>query len=224
MDSAQLEALFPEFSAPLREAMLSAGIARRIPANTVIYEEGHPCDVVPFILQGQVRVYKIGETGREITLYRVSLGQTCVLSSSCGMSGTNYPAIAEAEEDVALLAIPVREFNRMARKFPELQDFVNRALAERLAELMLVVEEVAFRRVDLRLAEFLAQASQADGEHSLSRTHAQLAVELGTAREVVSRILKDFERHGYVQLGRGRIDVIDRDALIHYRDAIAHQN
>jgi CRP/FNR family transcriptional regulator len=224
VDSAQLEALFPAFSTPLRDAMLAAGISRSIPANTVIYEEGHPCDVVPFILRGQVRVYKIGESGREITLYRVSLGQTCVLSSSCGMSGTNYPAIAEAEEDVELLAIPVREFNRLAQKFPELQAFVNRTLSERLAELMLVVEEVAFRRVDLRLAEFLAQASQADGEQSLSRTHAQLAVELGTAREVVSRILKDFERHGYVQLGRGRIDVTNRDALIHYRDAIASQN
>ena len=224
MDSAQLETLFPEFSAPLREAMLAAGLPRRISANTVIYEEGRPCDMVPFILQGQVRVYKIGESGREITLYRVSLGQTCVLSSSCGMSGANYPAIAEAEDDVELLAVPVRDLNRMGRKFPELHAVVNRTLSERLAELMLVVEEVAFRRVDLRLAEFLARASQAAGAHSLSRTHAQLAVELGTAREVVSRILKDFERHGYVQLGRGRIEVTDRNALIHYRDAIAAQH
>lgn len=220
MNRSELHSAFPDFGPELQEALLQAGISRTIPRNTVIYEEGFPCEMVPFLIKGQVRVYKIAETGREITLYRVQSGQTCVLSSSCGLSGTNYPAIAEAEEEVELLAVPVREYTRLTSHYPELQRFVNRTLSERLAELMLVVEEVAFRRVDLRLAEHLVESCSTSDEDHLTITHAQLAVELGTAREVVSRILKDFERQGMVRLGRGEIFVTDTAGLARYRDTL----
>ncbi|MBI3993966.1 MAG: Crp/Fnr family transcriptional regulator [Candidatus Lambdaproteobacteria bacterium] len=220
MDGMEIKRIFPAFSRKLCDELARGASLREAPRGTVLYEQGLPCEMVPLILQGQVRVYKIGETGREITLYRVQPGETCVLSSSCGLSGTDYPAIAEAEENVRLIMVPVQEFGRLSLIHPELQGFMTQMLSQRLSELMLVVEEVAFRRVDLRLAELMLHATASPAESSIERTHAQLAVELGSAREVVSRILKDFEHHGFLELGRGHIRIVDRNALQTYKDAI----
>ncbi len=220
MDGMDIKQRFPTFSRKLCDELLRASTVRRVRKGTVLYEQGLPCEMVPLILEGVVRVYKIGESGREITLYRVQPGETCVLSSSCGLSGMEYPAIAEAEDDTALVVVPVQEFARLSMIYPELQAFLASMLSQRLSELMLVVEEVAFRRVDLRLAELMLQATAAQQHGDIESTHAQLAVELGSAREVVSRILKDFERQGFLELGRGRIRIVNRNGLQTYRDAL----
>lgn len=201
-----------EFDKTLLAVLEGVGERRHFAKGTVLYEEGFPCPLVPLILSGTVRVYKMGETGREITLYRVSPGEMCILSSTCALTGQDarLPAVAVAETDVDLLAVPSHIFRRLLRERPELQGILNRVLTERLAEMMMVVDEVAFGRVDLRLAELLVRSAK-DG--AINATHAQIAMELGSAREVVSRLLKELERRGLVRLGRARIDVLDAAGL-----------
>ena len=208
--------LFPVFHDELAGEFVRSATLRTFPRGTVVYEQGFPCEMVPFIVEGVVRVYKLGETGREVTLFLVYPGQTCIMSTSCGVSGASYPAIAEVEEDLVMYSVPSRVFGQWVTRYPELQQFINETLAERLAEMMMVVEEVAFRRVDLRLAEWLLRESERNPV--LETTHARVAVELGSAREVISRILKDFERHDYVALSRGRIEVTGREPLDAYRE------
>jgi CRP/FNR family transcriptional regulator len=205
---------FPGLDPALAREMESVSERRVYPKGTVVYEQGVPCPSIPFLLGGTVRVYKVGENGREITLYRVEAGEVCVLSSSCALSDADgpLPAIAVAETEVEILAVPAYQFRRLVQAHPTLQRFINAAFAERLSEMMMVIEEVAFQRVDLRAAEWLLKMAQ-PGHDNIGMTHAQVAVELGSAREVISRILKDFERRGLVHLGRGQIEVTDRDAL-----------
>jgi CRP/FNR family transcriptional regulator len=201
-----------EFDKTLLAVLEGVGERRHFAKGTVLYEEGFPCPLVPLILSGTVRVYKMGETGREITLYRVSPGEMCILSSTCALTGQDarLPAVAVAETEVDLLAVPSHIFRRLLRERPELQGILNRVLTERLAEMMMVVDEVAFGRVDLRLAELLVRSAK---EGAINATHAQIAMELGSAREVVSRLLKELERRGLVRLGRARIDVLDAPGL-----------
>lgn len=219
-DPAAVRRHFPFLTGELGERFARHATRRVLPRGAVVYEQGFPCELVPFIVAGVVRVFKLGENGREVTLFRVYPGQTCILSTSCGVSGASYPAIAEAEADVEMWTVPVRLFRQWMQAYPALQAFVSGMLSDRLADMMLVVEEVAFRRVDLRLAEWLLRASEPPASPVLEATHAHIAVELGSAREVISRILKDFERHGYVRLGRGRVEVADREALAAFRDGL----
>jgi len=215
----EIQKVFPEITPELAAILSLQGQRKTVPKGTILYEEGNPCLVVPFIISGSARVFKLSENGREITLFRVGPGQTCILSTSCGISGAKYQAVAEAEEDLDMLALPATVFRTAIQQHPTIQMFLCSLLAERLANMMTVVEEVAFRRVDLRLAERLLKESAQS--LVLDTTHAQLAVELGTAREVVSRILKDFEKGGYVSLGRGRIEVTSRPGLEKYRHQVA---
>lgn len=204
-----------EIDPMLEEVLGRVGEKRSFAKGAVLYEEGFPCPMVPLILSGVVRVFKMGETGREITLYRVEPGQICVLSSTCALTGkeAKLPAIAVAETDVELLAVPSHVFRKQLANEPQLQSHLNQILTERLSEMMMVIDEVAFGRVDIRLAEELLRGCRGTPGAEVTATHAQLAMELGSAREVVSRVLKEFERQGMVRLGRGRIKVLDPDRL-----------
>jgi len=217
---AALHERFPVLNDTVAEEILRSAVRKTFPKGAVLYEQGFPCTLVPLILSGVVRVYKLGDSGREVTLYRVGPGETCILSTSCGVSGASYPAIAVAEEDLDMLAVPAHVFRELTLRYPDLQRFISDSLAERLSEIMTVVEELAFRRVDLRLAEMLEEAAEASDSPTINKTHAQLAVELGTAREVVSRILKEFEHRGYVHLGRGHIGVLHPGGLRDYQEQI----
>jgi CRP/FNR family transcriptional regulator len=213
--------LFPMFPRELVDEMARHATRRRVPKGSIVYEQGFPCENVPFLISGVIRVYKIGESGREVTLFRVHAGQSCILSTSCGVSGAAYPAIAEAEEDLDLLTVPAALFREWVVRYPALHQFMCAMLSSRLAETMLIVEEVAFRRVDLRLAEWLLRETEAPRPCELEATHAHIAVELGSAREVISRILKDFERQGFLSLGRGHIEVTSRRRLQDFRNLVA---
>lgn len=221
MEEEPLKALFPILNGDLGAAFQNESSLKTATKGTVLYEGGFPCPFVPFILKGVVRVFKLGESGREITLYRVSPGQVCVLSSTCTLSGNSFPAIAEAEEDVEMMVLPAHIFRSFLGRFPDLQNFINERIAERLADLMVVVEEVAFRRVDIRLVEKLLHETEDESHRSVECTHAQLAQELGSAREVISRILKDLENQSFIQLGRGKIDITNWPGLEAYRKQLS---
>ena len=178
-----------------------------------LYEEGFPCPFVPFLVSGGLRVFKIAESGREITLYRVHPGQVCILSVLCSMRERQYAVIAESELRSTLYVVPGGEFRRLVRRHGELQEFVLGVLSDRLTEIVSLVDDVAFRRVDLRLAERLLRETLPPATATVTITHARLATDLGTSREVVSRKLKDLERAGVVRMGRGQVQLLDRPAL-----------
>ncbi|UDL05121.1 Crp/Fnr family transcriptional regulator [Marinobacter sp. CA1] len=173
-----------------------------IAAGEVLFRAGDGCRGLPLVVTGTVRVQMTGASGHSIVLYRVEAGDVCTLSIGCLMTGAGYRAEAVTESPVTVQLLPVVLFEQLMAQSPEFRQVVMAAYGRRLDDLMLLVEEVAFRRMDERLAEWLA-GHRPRGEIRI--THQQLAVELGTAREVVSRLLKELEHQGQLQLGRGVI-------------------
>jgi CRP/FNR family transcriptional regulator len=182
--------------------ILQASSKQYISADTIIYNEGDSCSAIAFVFSGLIRVYKSGESGREITLYEIGPGETCILNASCILSNKKYPANAVAVESVDALLIPASRFRELIDSFEQMRDFVFALLSERLASVMTTVEEVAFGRMDERLYDYLVEKSE---NGILNTTHQKIANDLGSSREVVSRLLKDFERKGKLVLSRNSI-------------------
>lgn len=183
----------------------------RIPAGHDVFVDGDRVDSIALLLSGVVRVYKIGETGREITLYRFGLGQSCILSANAILSQKSFPAIATVEEDAEAVMIPADMFRRWVNKYDLWREFVFDLLSERLSTVMAVVDEVVFKRMDRRVAAVLL--NQARVQNPMRVTHQEIAAELGSSREVISRILEDFSREGLIESGRGAIEVTDFQGL-----------
>ncbi len=178
-----------------------------------ICEEGQQCAQLAMVLDGVGRVYKLSPGGREITLYRIYSGQSCVLTASCIMNQDSFPAMAIAESPLrAVLVEPSRVREWFCRE-PLWQQFIFRLLSNRLADIISVVEEVAFKRIDVRLAEQFSRSLE-QGHNVIRKTHAELAADVGSSREVISRILRDFSQRGLIQSTRGSIEVIDEKAII----------
>ena len=202
----ELRALAPD--AP--EALLRQASRLTLATGTRVFGAGDPCRGLPFVLRGVVRVQMISASGHEIVLYRIGGDEFCPVSVSCLFTDQSYPAEAVVEEDADALMIPAATFDELFGCSRQFRRFVMGAYGERLFSLMLLVEEIAFRRMNERLAEHLLERGRGD---QLETTHQRLAVELGTAREVVSRVLKDYERKGILGLERGRVRILDREQL-----------
>lgn len=193
------------------ERLLQASQELSLPAGATVFRPGDPCRSFLLVLAGSIRVQKISETGREIVLYRLEPGESCVLTTTCLLAGDTYPAEAVAETAVRAVAFPGGLFQEALGASPAFRGFVFSSYAKRVTDLILLVEEITFRRMDTRLARRLLEIRPPGGP--LNVTHQELAAQLGTAREVVSRLLKEFERRGWVRLHRGRIEIRDRAAL-----------
>lgn len=212
VDRATLLGLYPALAnlPPARlDRLLQPSAQIRLPAGACVFSEHQPCAGFPLLLDGSIKVVKQASSGRELLLYRVTPGGSCIISSSCLLGHTDYNARGIAETPLTLLALPVGEFGRLLVEHAPFRDFVFHLFSERIGELMQLVEEVAFARLDQRLAKLIL-ARQAD---TLNITHQQLADELGSVREIVSRLLKGFAAQGLVSLGREQLTVIDRDGL-----------
>jgi len=183
----------------------------KIPAGHDVFVDGDRVDGIALLLSGVVRVYKIGETGREITLYRFGLGQSCILSANAILSQKSFPAIATVEEDAEAVMIPADVFREWVNKYDLWREFVFDLLSERLSTVMAVVDEVVFKRMDRRVASYLL--NQAKIQNPMRVTHQEIAAELGSSREVISRILEDFSREELIESGRGTIEVLDLEGL-----------
>ncbi|MGE3799643.1 MAG: Crp/Fnr family transcriptional regulator [Candidatus Kapaibacterium sp.] len=177
--------------------------------------EGDHCGVIPLLLNGTARVYKTSESGREITLYRIDPGESCILTASCILSDIPFPAFAVAESDVEALVIPSGTFNAWVSRSTPWRDFVFRLLSKRLSSVIEIVEEVAFQQLDARLAAYLLERMEGG---RVTTTHEKIAADLGSSREVISRILKEFEREGSIALGRGVVEISDSDMLRRQKD------
>lgn len=182
--------------------LLSISHYRTFPKDKVIYTEGDTCSAIALLLSGEIRVYKIGESGREITLYEIGPGDACILNASCILSKTTYPAHAVTTLEGEMMLIPATDFRRLIAQYEDMRDFVFTLLSHRLTLVMTLVEEVAFGRMDERLMDYIIEKSE---NGILYSTHQRIANDLGTSREVVSRLLKDFERKGRVILSRNSI-------------------
>ncbi|MFD1625884.1 Crp/Fnr family transcriptional regulator [Azospirillum griseum] len=192
-------------------ALTAAGQRVAVPRGAVLFRAGDRCHTFLMVLDGSVRVQMTSDSGREIVLYRVARGETCIVTTACLLTQADYSAEAVAESDLDGVALAAGPFQDLVARSAVFRNFVFASFGTRLTGMMALVEEVAFGRVDLRLARFLLDHRDADG--GLTMTHQALAVELGTAREVVSRQLKEFERRGLLALSRGRIDLRDAAAL-----------
>ncbi len=194
----------------LREFQQAASFMR-IPEGHDVFVEGDRVDSIALLISGIVRVYKIGETGHEITLYRFGNGESCILTANAILSRQSFPAVATVEKAAETVMIPAESFREWVRRYDLWRGFVFELLSQRLASVMAVVEEVAFRRMDARLAAFLVDRARTSS--LIQITHQQIAAELGTSREVISRILEDFSAQGLLRSRRGIIEVMDPEAL-----------
>lgn len=176
-----------------------------------VFRPGERCQGLPLVLQGSVRVQMVGCSGNEIVLYRIGDADVCTLSIGCLMSAQHYRAEAVVEQPTTALLLSATLFDQLMAESAAFRREVMAAYGRRLDSLMLVIEEVAFGRMDKRLAAWLTERAAHGG--ALALTHQAVAVELGTAREVVSRLLKEFERSGLVSLGRRSIRIVDADGL-----------
>lgn len=177
----------------------------RMAPGDVVFRAGDGCRGLPMVVSGSVRVQMLGASGHGIVLYRMGPDDLCTLSIGCLMAQRNYRAEAHVEEHTEALLLPRPTFEQLMAASAEFRQQVMASYGRRLDDLMLLVEEVAFGRLDQRLLDWL-EAHAIDGPALI--THQGLAVELGTAREVVSRLLKDFERQGRVRLARGRVEYL----------------
>jgi len=213
-DPAALRALvlgrFPALAGlpPARLDALLRSPVRRMPAGSVLFEPGQPCGGFPLVLEGSIRVAKTAPNGREILLYRVDPGESCILSGSCLLGHASYSASGVAETDVAVLVIPPPLFDELMIQHAPFREYVFGLYGARLGEVMELIEEVAFRRLDTRLAQLLVHRGPV-----VESTHQKLADELGSVREIVSRLLRSFEQRGWVKLERERVSVLDPKAL-----------
>lgn len=205
---------FNEAPSELQRALTAEATVVRLQAGTYFLREGDSCAHFAIVVTGRMRVFKLGETGHEITLYHVGPGEACPLNVSCILSNRPVPAMACVEDDVEAITVPAATFRRWIAEYEPLRTFVFQMFSTRLGEVMSLVEEVTFRRMDQRLARRLEELFPREGktEGIVEITHAEIAADLGTAREVVSRLLKEFERLGAVRLSRGRITL--RDAAL----------
>jgi CRP/FNR family transcriptional regulator len=194
-----------------REIMENASIVR-IPQGEYIFFEGDKCIQLALVIKGTVRVYKSTESGHEITLYRLGRGDSCILTASCIYADSNFPAVVVTEDDVEAAVVPAPVFRRWVDEYPAWRDYLFSLLSRRLADVIATVEEVAFRRMDVRIAEFLL-GNRVDTSQRVVKTHQEIARELGTSREVVSRILKHMELKKIVALHRGYIEITDAGQL-----------
>lgn len=211
---ARLLAAFPalaDLDDDSRRRLAASATPARVPAGTVLFRDGTACEAYTLVLEGCVRVQKVSPGGRQIVLYRVEPGQTCVLTTNALLAALPYGAEGIAETDVAALQVPGSTFQDLLAVSAAFRRFVFSAYATRVADLLMLIDAVAFGRIDARLARRLL--TRADNSGIVVATHMDLATELGTAREVISRQLKEFERAGWVDAARGRVRVIDSDAL-----------
>ena len=205
-----LIALYPilaTLTARTRQRLEARAQFLELPAGTTVFDERQACRGFPFVISGSIRVVKAAPNGRELPLYRVTPGETCIISSACLLGQAPYNARGVTETDTTLLVVPNEDFQALLGE-QAFRDFVFQLFSERIADLMQLIEEVAFRKLDQRLAALLLGKGQ-----RLHTTHQQLADELGSVREIVSRLLKGLAEQGLVALSREQIEILDPAGL-----------
>ena len=203
---------FAAFPHDLGEEFEANACVRMVAANTILAIQGETCEFFPLVLSGRARVYMMDEDGREITLYRLDPGQGCILAASCALSGAPLPGFSSVEVAGEGLFIPARALRDWVDRYPFWRYYFFSLVARQLGQVIGMTNAIGFRKLDARIASFLLQEAD-DLNGAVRATHSAIALEIGSRREVVSRILKSFEREGLVTLNRGKVHVQDGQAL-----------
>jgi len=204
----QKYSMLQELSEKDQIAILETARLIRVPRGTVMFDENQPCQGFPLLLSGSIRVIKTAPNGRELQLYRVMPGESCILTSSCLLGHTRYHARGIAEEALEIVMLSATSFQTLIGKHEAFRSYVFHLFSDRLTDLMQLVSAIAFQKLDQRLANLLVNKPS-----PIHATHQVLADELGSAREIVSRLLKGYAEQGWVKLGREQIEVTNTTAL-----------
>lgn len=195
-------------SPEIKEKLLEYGIVKTFEADQIILNENAYIRSIPLVMKGSIRVMRSDDEDKEILLYYIKPGESCIMSFLGGIHRDTSKVKAIAEEDTEILFIPVENVTSLIKEFPEWLDYIFRLYHKRFEELLEVVNAVAFKKMDERLLDYIKRKCEHTGKKVLNITHEQLASELGTARVVVSRLLRQMETNGLVVLGRNKIELI----------------
>ena len=193
----------------IREKLKKYGITKKFSENDIILNENAYIKAIPIVINGSIKVMRTDEDGREILLYYIRPGESCIMSFLGGIHNDTSKVIAIAEEPTEILFIPIDKVNELIREYPEWLDYIFRLYHRRFEELLEVVNAVAFKKMDERLLAFIKKKSEMTNNKVINVTHEQLANELGTVRVVISRLLKQMEEEGLVELGRNKITLVN---------------
>ncbi len=196
------------FHGALKEEVAAFGELRKFTSGTVMLQEDSYIKVIPLVLSGSLKVVRTDANGHEILLYYITSGESCIMSFLGGIHDETSKIKAVVEEDAELLLIPVSKASEWVKKFPEWSDFIFKLYHKRFEELLSVVNAIAFQKLDERLLQLLTQKSKLTHSKEIVVTHSQLAEELGTAREVISRVAKQMENEGLIRLSRNKITLV----------------
>lgn len=201
---------FPQFTEEdLIDEMSDVSHIEEVSRGEILIDFEEEIKFLPLIYKGAVRVHREDEDGREILLYYLEQGNTCASSLTCCMSNKKSNIRAEAEEDVSFISIPIEYLDIWLVKYPSWKEFIMNTYATRFEELLKTVDELAFNKLDERLLSYLKEKSKISGNSTLEISHRQIAYDLNSSREVISRLLKQLERTGNIRLGRGKIELIN---------------
>lgn len=199
---------------PAQQKIISqSSQSRSVPSGTVLHNGSIDCLGLLLILSGQLRAYIISDEGREITLYRLFERDVCIFSASCVMSNIQFEVIIEAEKDSEVIVLPPHIYKKLMEESAAVANFSNQIMGSRFTEVMWLIEQIMWKSFDKRLAAFLVEESILDNTDALKITHEKIANHLGTAREVVTRMLRYFQSEGLVKLSRGIIELTDKKKL-----------
>lgn len=195
-----------------KNLIINNSIIRKFEKNEAIHNNLNSCSGVLIVKSGIIRTYLLSEEGKEVTLYRVNKNETCVLSASCAIKNINFDVHIDSETISEIISIDINVINKLSKNL-YVENFLLKQTVNRFSDVMFAIEQILFLKFDQRLASFLLDESYRNEKNVLTLTHEQIAKHLGTAREVVSRMLKHFSKEGYVMLSRGKITILNNSAL-----------
>lgn len=213
MDFSSYFPMWDKLTPSQQNTISQSALRRPVPAGTVLHNGAVDCLGLLLVLSGQLRSYIVSDEGREITLYRLFERDVCIFSASCVMQNIQFEVIIEAEKDSEVLVLPPHLYKKLMEESAPMANFSNQIMASRFSEVMWLIEQIMWKSFDKRLASFLLEESLLDDTSSLKITHEKIANHLGTAREVVTRMLRYFQNEGLVKLSRGTIEIRDRKKL-----------
>jgi CRP/FNR family transcriptional regulator len=203
---------------PQRNNLQQLIVKKHFVTGESMHSNSDNCSGLFLIRSGQVRAYIVSESGKEITLYRLFERDVCIFSASCMMKNIAFDIFIEVEKDTEAYLIPTATFRKLSTESLPVQVFTNNLMASRFSEVMWIMEQALFASFDKRLASFLLEQVTIEDSATLVITHEKIANHLGTAREVVTRMLKYFQNEGIVTLNRGKIVILDEDKLVQMVD------
>lgn len=213
MDFAEYFPIWNKLTPEERELLLGSVVLRQVKKGTLLHGGAEDCQGLFLVASGQLRAYIVSEEGREITIYRLFERDLCLLSASCVMQNIQFEVTIEAEKDSSLFVVPARTYKAFQEQSAAVANYTSQLMAGRFSEVMWLLEQIMWKSFDRRLAEFLLNETLLEGSSSLKITHEAIGNHLGTAREVVTRMLRYFQSEQMVKLSRGVVEVTDSARL-----------